>query len=683
MAAAVALTLAAACARTGFREASDAGSGARPEVSVDVVGVRFEQEPLAIGARNVRCWVELRNNGATELFVARASMRTEPADLLTLSAVVDQYPALPAGGAAELPFLGRVSVSAEPQTIALWPVVELVDPVADAAGTASLDAGPWSVALEQGPTLVVNTTANELDGPDDMSDLAQAGETLSLREAITLVNNGHAVRRIVFDPLVFDPELLGTILVGTGPSGKVELPAITADQVLIDATGAGVVVDNAGADFTEAPLLDVQASAVELRGLRLAAYKVALRLLSATSARLVDTIIDGTDADVRIQASDRVTVEGLQARCTRRCSVLCQGSSALELREATVVNGEMRAELCPGLRLQALTLSAGDVRLDGSPDSVFVDVELIRAPAGLTISVSDRVAVRHLIATGLGSSYTNDPLIDVTMSQGVSYADLRVSDWYGAFVTMDAESRLGVSVPEISGATGATLHGVASAADGAGVEIFELGASSIRTRASGTVQHGAWSVQLDVNPTPEQTLVAATTVPGDGSSALGPRFRLPRPSLCGVHPSLFRSSFEASEASRWSLIGSVGFIENNCHDGVSCAWTLQPNASVELVLGLSVDLAGASQPVLRIMRRICDTPGFLGVHLRPSPQDPWTSLTGGDIVGLHGSCPWREEQRALPFAALSATTELRLTLSTSGGTATTGLDQLEICDDGG
>jgi hypothetical protein len=93
-------------------------------------------------------------------------------------------------------------------------------------------------------TLVVNSTSNSDDGDceghgnDDI-----IGGNCTFHEAIDAVNSGEA-GRITFDAVQFSNAQPGVIVVDDSRAGSLGcLPAIAVDDVVIDATGRGVVLD--------------------------------------------------------------------------------------------------------------------------------------------------------------------------------------------------------------------------------------------------------------------------------------------------------------------------------------------------------------------------------------------------------------------------------------------------------
>lgn len=115
----------------------------------------------------------------------------------------------------------------------------------DAGSTMTWGQYTTTLTLPQCPAgrvLLVNTTADELDGPTTMSTVAEAGATLSFVEAAWISVNAAGPDTIAFDPLVFPPERPATI---TLPNTAPRLP-LNLSEVCIDGRGRGVIVDWGG-----------------------------------------------------------------------------------------------------------------------------------------------------------------------------------------------------------------------------------------------------------------------------------------------------------------------------------------------------------------------------------------------------------------------------------------------------
>ena len=132
--------------------------------------------------------------------------------------------------------------------------VDRVVATARGADAGQRDAGPDELTLERewgvfaetlplppcvdGGVLLVNTVADELQGGSTLSTLAEAGPTLSFREALFLAQNSPGPHRIHFDPAVFPPNAAATIHV---IDGALRFPGSLV-ATCIDARGRGVIV---------------------------------------------------------------------------------------------------------------------------------------------------------------------------------------------------------------------------------------------------------------------------------------------------------------------------------------------------------------------------------------------------------------------------------------------------------
>lgn len=108
------------------------------------------------------------------------------------------------------------------------------------APLSSIPWGTFAAGLDVPPcpaagALVVDTTADDLDGDLALSDLAQAGPTLSLREAMTIAANRAGPDTIFFDEAVFPVAGEATI--------HLDARTIPSSPICLDGRHRGVVID--------------------------------------------------------------------------------------------------------------------------------------------------------------------------------------------------------------------------------------------------------------------------------------------------------------------------------------------------------------------------------------------------------------------------------------------------------
>lgn len=89
------------------------------------------------------------------------------------------------------------------------------------------------------PVLMVDTTADELDGGQGISDPAQAGDFLSLAEALWIADNRGSQQTILFDSAVFPTESPGRILLTRAQ------PLPSSVPVCLDGRSRGVIIEHA------------------------------------------------------------------------------------------------------------------------------------------------------------------------------------------------------------------------------------------------------------------------------------------------------------------------------------------------------------------------------------------------------------------------------------------------------
>lgn len=117
------------------------------------------------------------------------------------------------------------------------------------------------------PVLTVNTTTNELDGGESITDPSQAGALLSLREAVQIVGNRGIEHTIRFDATVFPATAPGRIIVDNTLGLMVDVP------VCLDARRRGVEISwntegflwfGSGSLVTGLTMLDSRANGIDI-----------------------------------------------------------------------------------------------------------------------------------------------------------------------------------------------------------------------------------------------------------------------------------------------------------------------------------------------------------------------------------------------------------------------------------
>jgi len=195
---------------------------------------------------------------------------------------------------------------------------------------------------------VVSTTEDRLAGPDNAGSLDEldSGLTdLSLREALVIAGNTPGSDLITFDRDVFPPASPATIAIAS------ELPALRSAATVVDARGAGVIVD-VSAPFA-GPIVSIPGTACELRGLQLRAG------ITATGAdlTLTDNAILAAPGDGIVLTG--VTGATLFANRIERVAgdpIRAQMSSGLAIADNTIVIGDKLAGR--GIRFEAVTSSS-------------------------------------------------------------------------------------------------------------------------------------------------------------------------------------------------------------------------------------------------------------------------------------------------------------------------------------
>jgi len=248
-------------------------------------------------------------------------------------------------------------------------------------------AGCGRIGFDAGDGLVVTRTDDRLVAPNlaSLADLPPGTVGLSLREAMTIANGHAGPDRITFDPTVFPASI------------RIESLLVASEEMEIDATGRGVVLD-VGGGYTST-LVSVAAASVTLRGLQFAPGGVDTRLIveaSCTGAAL--------DALAFATGPQPITVEGANVTIT---DVQITGSSA----NGIAIDG------------------AADVTIDGaSIAGVFDDPILVRNSSNVdvtraTIQISDKTVGRGIRVESSTSSHFHDNIIDPGPAQLISLQD--------------------------------------------------------------------------------------------------------------------------------------------------------------------------------------------------------------------------------------------------------------------
>lgn len=161
---------------------------------------------------------------------------------------------------------------------------ESVGPEGDAGVTRVMPWGTWAASLPvpdcpPGEVLTVDTVADELEGGSTIDDRVQAGERLSLPEALWIAANRAGPDTILFDAEVFPVAMPATILL----NGSHALPWVGA--VCIDGRNRGVVVrwsDSARASNSSLALTYIW-------GLQAGSLQVGLQLLNPPAGLRVES----------------------------------------------------------------------------------------------------------------------------------------------------------------------------------------------------------------------------------------------------------------------------------------------------------------------------------------------------------------------------------------------------------
>ncbi|MBW2736234.1 MAG: hypothetical protein JRH20_27930, partial [Deltaproteobacteria bacterium] len=531
-----------------------------PTLALRVTDVRAVGETLHPGQRGVEIIATLFNDEAEEIFLVDAELSVEPAGALKAWVERDTLPHVPPGGSAELHFWGEVQPLAEPQTLLVWPRVRAVSPLRPGAAMADVSEGPWALRVgAAGPALVVNTVADDLDGPEDMDDPTQAGETLSLREALTLINNGYAITRVEFDAFIFAPGKSAQIVFGSGTAGASMPPGIVAADTEIDAFEREVTLTTAP-ELNGGPLITIQAPRVTLRGLRLHAPGSPLSAQNADDLVLDELVLTGglvNDNDlVLLQSSDRALLRAVRV----------ENGTPISLRSSQQVR-------CEGLDLSA----GGNFSIEDSPHAAIIDSSFsslgfsnspgstlydstIAPQRSLTIDRSTGV-ILHGVQIARRGDDKDSAVIKLISSEDVQLLELDYNATFGPMIQADTFSNVGATRPLIEVLNGTTLSGSAAIPDKSRIDLYQWGSDSSGTWqrfvGESVAQSGRFEFKLPNVVSPNVFYRATATTAGLGTSMPSALFRAPQPSLCISGTSLFRNSFESAEMDHWQLDGDV------------------------------------------------------------------------------------------------------------------------------
>lgn len=658
---------------------------ARP--AVRIAEVHFASTPMNAGQRGVLVRAQIVNLDQTAVQVVDAILGAIPESLAVVAAA-EPLPYLAPKDTAELSFVGHIDRNAKASVLTVRPRVTFLDVSRDieweveAEAPASVDVAP------RGPALIVDTVGDENDLPEGSMTVADAGPTLSLREAILLLNRGVPEERVEFDESVF--------YVGSGATIEVDgLPALVRAGTVMDATGRSVILQAAPtATPLTAALVSVAAADVTLAGMTLFAPSTTLRAFNSPGLYLASIDARATSCDpylaqdslfMVIEASGGVTIEDLAVSPCQYARVQVLDSPGSAMRRSILQATSLLVRASPGFELESVSSTrtgnaAGIlVELEASPRSTVRDVTAITTNRPVvSVSASDDVLIEDLDGAGCSGLGCNGAPVTIEASDRVLVRGVNLSEWTWRMLDLGPNANPGAPAATITGVTDAVIVGTASAADGALIEIASIGARWRHVVGTAPVYAGGWSFV----PTAPEALASYVVNVIDGART-GPDAEPARalmPSLCPPGKSRYRVDWEVGEIDAWSLInlkhindfaGPSGF----CHLGPLTASV--PGQAESLV---SIGLVGVTVPELRIWA-FRDGDNF---GANPSPVTVSVRQGATGVWNDHQfSAPprvWSMQTSAAPELAGQAEAWLRLTLDLGGAWSNIFVDTVEICE---
>jgi parallel beta-helix repeat protein len=385
-----------------------------------------------------------------------------------------------------------------------------------------------------GAPLVVTTSIDDLDGPQSMTDVSQAGGAadLSLREAILIANNHGGADTITFDPSIFPPDAPVAIDVDIN-GGLGALSVVSGAGTTIDATGAGVVLEGGGVVRGVTFGLQLHAPDQKVIGLNVHEFT------AAAGEGWKGICVSGLGAE-------RLVLDRLLVSCLGDDSTSPQTIRLEQSNHAAVVDCQVTANRSYAIAGVGV-LSSGDVlvqgnRINGGRSTVYLGIttgvsirgnDLRSSVSGAAVMIYNSSAAEifgNVIEDNAGDGIeVYDACDSITVHNNLITLNVRNGVWSLSPLTVLSNqittngglgiqySSIRASPPVVTGFDGTTVVGTTDLPDGSTVEVFvdpdEEGALLVGTdSASG----GTFAVAVTLpNSLPGRHLTATVTTPTD------------------------------------------------------------------------------------------------------------------------------------------------------------------------
>jgi len=385
--------------------------------------------------------------------------------------------------------------------------------------------------LSRLPLLTVSTADDELDGGAALTSVAAAGGDgdLSLREALTILDNVGQPQRIVFDPAVFAPD--HALPIQLGPLGA--LPTIRVAHSAIDGEANQVRIEHAPelAGAYDFGLLSVAASDVVLRQLELIARSYSAATIGAVAADRL--LVSDCRINAYTDSGSWLALRSSPDATLRRVRGDIAGSNAyfedcdgLLIDQSTFARGLAIVD-SPGVVVLRSQVSSSALSLSNSPDgylggNTFTHYEAV-AWSGSAIVVDGPSHRTQVVDSWIEGPRTHTdptiPAILVRAAQQVTLSHNLVQDCAGEPIVLVDGANAGRAAPAIGTVTTTSVRGTSGAPDGSAVEVFAGDGDLARWVGATELRGGAFALDAVALQAGERVRAVLTDPDGNSSAA--------------------------------------------------------------------------------------------------------------------------------------------------------------------
>ncbi len=386
-------------------------------------------------------------------------------------------------------------------------------------------------------TLVVTDAGDGMDGdPLSLADAADAGPTLSLREALTIATNRAGPDRVTVDTAAVTTPIIAD---GTPASTTSHWPVLSDDDTFIDGAGARIEWRYSG-PVEVVTLVQSSAARLSIRNLTIDSLRVGYEGTTFYAQILGDGALGLTAAALRCESSGlsssgvAVRLQGARSAFVYRITTV---RGAQQLIDGVVLNQTIGARLVAN----ELSVSRSGVSLVGTSGLDRQEIVRNRIAASLSgdaiVVAGSNVDVRdNEITTAHVGIFVNssndctvwDNRIFETSSHGIHVFSLSkrnslhrnsLSSCADKAIEVSPGAQEGMVAPAIAAVEVTRVYGSHLGGDGTLIEVFADPADDAEIYAGATtVVGGAWEVILTA-PLPQGYLVSATATDAAGNTS--------------------------------------------------------------------------------------------------------------------------------------------------------------------